>query len=118
MHECCGILPKSRTRVSTTGIRGLLPKDMVPLILGSGRDSRRIHRCNEITKEQRRSIAGDRSSVSNSPSAGKRPVEEAIITHGGVKVSEVDPKTMESKQMPGAVFCRGGSGCGRLYRWL
>ena len=33
--------------------------------------------------------------------AGKRPVEEAIITHGGVKVSEVDPKTMESKKCPG-----------------
>ena len=32
---------------------------------------------------------------------GTRPVEEAIITSGGVKVGEVDPKTMESKRLPG-----------------
>ena len=32
---------------------------------------------------------------------GVRPVEEAIVTSGGVKVSEVDPKTMESKKLPG-----------------
>ena len=28
---------------------------------------------------------------------GKRPIEEAVITSGGVKVSEIDPKTMQSK---------------------
>ena len=35
---------------------------------------------------------------------GKRPVAEAIITSGGIKVSEVDPKTMESKKIPGLYF--------------
>jgi predicted flavoprotein YhiN len=35
---------------------------------------------------------------------GKRPVAEAIITSGGVKVSEIDPKTMESKLVPGLYF--------------
>ena len=35
---------------------------------------------------------------------GKRPVSEAIITSGGVKVSEIDPKTMESKLIPGLYF--------------
>ena len=35
---------------------------------------------------------------------GKRPVEEAIITSGGIKVSEVDPKTMRSKLVPGLSF--------------
>ena len=33
--------------------------------------------------------------------AGPRPVEEAIVTAGGVKVSEVNPKTMESKRLAG-----------------
>ena len=35
---------------------------------------------------------------------GKRPVAEAIITSGGVKVSEIDPKTMESKLISGLYF--------------
>ena len=35
---------------------------------------------------------------------GKRPVAEAIITSGGVKVSEIDPKTMASKLVPGLYF--------------
>ena len=35
---------------------------------------------------------------------GRRPVAEAIITSGGIKVSEIDPKTMESKRIPGLFF--------------
>ena len=36
--------------------------------------------------------------------SGKRPVAEAIVTSGGVSVREVDPKTMESKKLPGLYF--------------
>ena len=36
--------------------------------------------------------------------SGKRPVAEAIITSGGIKVSQIDPKTMESKLQPGLYF--------------
>ena len=84
------------------GIRGLLPKDMVPLIL----DRAGIHTdtpVHEITKEQRRSILDTLKHLKFTV-AGKRPVDEAIVTHGGVKVSEVDPKTMESKKCPGLYF--------------
>ena len=35
---------------------------------------------------------------------GKRPVAEAIITSGGIKVSEIDPKTMQSKKISGLFF--------------
>ena len=35
---------------------------------------------------------------------GKRPVSEAIITSGGIKTGEIDPKTMESKKIPGLYF--------------
>lgn len=35
---------------------------------------------------------------------GPRPVEEAIVTSGGVKVSEVNPTTMASKLAPGVYF--------------
>lgn len=84
------------------GIRGLLPKDMVPLILDRAGipTNTPVH---EITKEQRRSILDTLKHLKFTV-AGKRPVEEAIVTHGGVKVSEVDPKTMESKKCPGLYF--------------
>ena len=36
--------------------------------------------------------------------SGPRPVEEAIVTSGGIKVSEVDPKTMASKKVAGLFF--------------
>lgn len=35
---------------------------------------------------------------------GPRPIAEAIITSGGVKVGEIDPKTMGSKKVPGLFF--------------
>ena len=35
---------------------------------------------------------------------GFRPIEEAIVTSGGVNVKEVDPKTMQSKLCPGLFF--------------
>ena len=84
------------------GIRGLLPRDMVPLILDrAGIPTQTpVH---EITREQRRSILSTLKHLKFTV-AVKRPVEEAIITHGGVKVSEVDPKTMESKKCPGLYF--------------
>ena len=36
--------------------------------------------------------------------SGPRPIAEAIITAGGIKVSEVDPKTMGSKKVAGLYF--------------
>ena len=38
------------------------------------------------------------------PISGPRPIEEAIVTSGGIKVSEVNPQTMESKKVPGLYF--------------
>ncbi|MNN42632.1 hypothetical protein D3C81_1568280 [compost metagenome] len=36
---------------------------------------------------------------------GTRPFEEAFVTGGGVHLKEIDPKTMESRLMPGLFFC-------------
>ena len=36
---------------------------------------------------------------------GPRPLSEAIITSGGVRVREIDPSTMESRIVPGLYFC-------------
>ena len=58
---------------------------------------------NVITKEERRKLCEILKAFTVDIS-GFRPIEEAIITSGGVKVSEIDPKTMESKKIPGLYF--------------
>lgn len=80
-------------------LEGLLPRLMVPVMVersGIPGDTK----ANSITKAQRRrlleELKGFRVGI-----AGPRPLAEAIITSGGVKVSEVDPHTMASKRLPG-----------------
>ena len=57
----------------------------------------------DITRQQRHEILRQLKQLRFSV-VGKRPVEEAIVTHGGVKLSEVNPKTMESKKCSGLYF--------------
>ena len=80
----------------------LLPRSMIPVVL------KRLSipsdlQANSLTKEQRKSLVSLLKAFSI-PIVEKRPVEEAIITSGGVKVSEINPKTMESKLIPGLFF--------------
>ena len=58
---------------------------------------------NSITKEQRKALV---SLFKNFPIpvSGPRPIDEAIVTSGGVNVKEIDPKTMESKLVSGLYF--------------
>ena len=58
---------------------------------------------NSLTKQKRRALVELLKSFPVEIT-GKRPVSEAIITSGGVKTSEIDPKTMESKLIPGLYF--------------
>lgn len=60
-------------------------------------------RVNSVTREQRRRLVGLFKSFPVEI-AGPRPVEEAIITSGGVDVRDVDPRTMESKLVHGLYF--------------
>jgi predicted flavoprotein YhiN len=34
-----------------------------------------------------------------------RPIDEAVVTRGGIDLKEVDPRTMQSKKMKGLYFC-------------
>lgn len=72
---------------------------------------------NSITKVQRRTLL---QLLKAFPIAirGPRPIAEAIVTAGGVKLSEVDPKTMASKKVPGLYFAGEILDCRRLYRRL
>ena len=80
----------------------LLPKKMIPVMLkrwGVPFEKK----CNSITKEERKNLVNLLKNFTVSISK-PRPVSEAIITSGGVKVTEINPKTMESKLMPNLYF--------------
>lgn len=80
----------------------LLPKALIPVIISlSGIEPHKA--VNEITKEERSSIV---KLLKHFPltAVNVRPVEEAIVTAGGIKVSEINPSTMESKLIKGLYF--------------
>lgn len=73
----------------------LLPSSMVPVMCARlGIDP--ALKANSLKKEQRRALLRELKHFTLSVS-GPRPVAEAIVTSGGVKVGEVNPSTMESK---------------------
>ena len=91
-----------QNRTMENALTDLLPRSMIPVVL------RRLEipfdlQANSLTRQKRRALV-DLLKAFTVEIAGKRPVSEAIITSGGVKVSEVDPKTMESKRIPGLFF--------------
>ncbi len=57
----------------------------------------------EVTREERRRL-GERVKAFPLVPTALGPVEEAVVTAGGVKVSEVEPKTMASRLVPGLYF--------------
>ncbi|MBO4702646.1 MAG: NAD(P)/FAD-dependent oxidoreductase [Lachnospiraceae bacterium] len=60
-------------------------------------------KCNEITKEERKKIL-DYTKRLPLTVKGTRDFDEAIITHGGVSVKDINPKTMESKLVKNLYF--------------
>ncbi len=80
----------------------LLPKKMIPVILDlSGIDTNK--KINSITKEERQKLVELLKNFEINID-GFRPVEEAIVTAGGVSIKEINPKTMESKLINGLYF--------------
>lgn len=80
----------------------LLPlKAIEPIIEKSGIDKRK--KVNSITKEERKSLVAAIKEF-DIPLLGFRPIDEAIVTKGGIAVNEVSPKTMESKLVGGLFF--------------
>ena len=91
-----------QNRSMENALTDILPRSMIPVMLRRcGIDP--TMQANSLTKQQRRSLLEQMKGFSLEIT-GKRPVSEAIITSGGVKVSEVDPKTMESKLVDGLYF--------------
>ncbi|MCQ2478925.1 MAG: aminoacetone oxidase family FAD-binding enzyme, partial [Clostridia bacterium] len=80
----------------------LLPKSLIPVVVKlSGIDSNT--KVNQISREQRQSLCKLLKSFKLTVT-DFRPIEEAIITDGGVSVKDINPTTMESKIIDGLYF--------------
>lgn len=91
-----------QNRSMENALTDLLPRSMIPVVL------RRLGidpalQANSLTRAKRRELVQLLKGFAVEIT-GKRPVSEAIITSGGVKTGEIDPKTMESKKVPGLYF--------------
>ena len=85
-----------------TVLGGLVNKSMISVILEkTGIDGET--KAHSVTKEQRRMLL-QTLKYFELPASRLRPVDEAIITSGGVKVGEIDPHTMASKKVEGLYF--------------
>lgn len=83
-------------------LHALLPKQMIGMFIDmSGIPSDK--RCNEISREERKQIISLLKKFTLTVKS-YRPIEEAIITSGGVDIKEINPKTMESKLVSGLYF--------------
>lgn len=80
----------------------LLPKKLIPVIIKlSGIDENTV--VHQIPREQRKALVHLLKNI-NLTVKRYRPIEEAIITSGGVKVGEINASTMESKLIDGLFF--------------
>ena len=80
----------------------LLPQKMIPYIVKKSQINE-TKKVNEITKSERKALV-DLIKNMDVTITGFRPIEEAIITAGGVSIKEINPKTMESKIIKGLFF--------------
>ncbi|MDO5124651.1 MAG: NAD(P)/FAD-dependent oxidoreductase [Eubacteriales bacterium] len=94
---------KYKNKELRNALSDLLPSSMIPVII------RRIgldgsEQVNSITREKRQELLNVIKNL-NFTITGTCPIEEAIVTRGGVSVSQINPKTMESKLVKGLFFC-------------
>ncbi len=80
----------------------LLPKKLVPVVVKLSRIPMSL-KVNQITREQRAQLVGLLKNFTVTVT-GFRPIEEAIITSGGISIKEINPSTMESKLVKGLYF--------------
>ena len=80
----------------------LLPQKLIPIIIEKS-EINPDKKVNEINKKERHKLVGLLKNFEVTIK-GFRPIDEAIITSGGVNIKEINPKTMESKLIEGLYF--------------
>lgn len=93
---------KYANRSMENAVADLYPSSMIPVILRRAQIDPTL-KAHSLTKQQRRALL-EQTKRFELPVLDLRPVEEAIITRGGVSVKEIDPKTMQSKLVKGLYF--------------
>ncbi len=93
---------KYNNKVLKNSLNDLLPQKLIPIVIkNSGLDPFLV--VNQINREQREDLLNAIKNF-NLTFKGFRPIEEAIVTSGGISVKEINPSTMESKLIPSLYF--------------
>lgn len=96
-------LSKYAARDFVNSLSDLLPQKLIPYVVErSGIDPRK--KSGTVTRAERLALGGVLKGYRLTP-VSFRPIDEAIVTSGGVEVREIDPKTMELKKYPGIYVC-------------
>ena len=95
-------LSKYSNRTMQNALTELLPRSMIPVALALAAIPPELF-ANRLTREMRHDLGYVLKNLTCTI-AGTRPIEEAIVTAGGVATREIDPKTMQSKLCPGLYF--------------
>lgn len=93
---------EKKNRDFANSLDELLPRSFIPYVVAASKIPPET-KVNQITKEQRAALCAAIKAFLLTP-ASLDSVETAVVTAGGVSVREVDPKTMESKLLPGLYF--------------
>ncbi len=84
-------------------LKELLPNNLIEVCLRiTGIPA--LKKANQVTAQERRKLMDFLKGFSLTVTKA-RPIEEAVITKGGVSIKEIDPKTMESRLHRGLYFC-------------
>lgn len=94
---------KYKNKQIVNALTDLLPQKMIPIILKTS-GIMPTKAVNVLTKEERAKLVNALKAVPMKIRS-LRGFEEAIITSGGIELSEINPKTMESKKIKGLRFC-------------
>ena len=93
---------ENNTKSIQNAVRSLVPKNLVDIVLKRANVSFNKN-CSQITHEERLRICKTLKNLSFKVKS-LRPINEAIVTSGGVNVKEINPKTMESKLVNNLFF--------------
>lgn len=93
---------EQKNRSFRNSLGKLLPASLIPIVIErSGIDGEK--QVNAVSREERQRLCAIIKNLSF-VITGTRPIEEAVVTAGGVSLKEIDPKTMQSKLVDGLYF--------------
>ena len=93
---------EEKNKAFKNSLEKLLPKKMIDVVIELSKiDPNK--KVNQVTKKERENLVKILKNF-NIEIGGFRPIEEAIVTSGGINIKEINPKTMESKIVEGLFF--------------